>query len=375
MIMKELNIGRILIENRHKRGITQEDLAEYMGVSKASVSKWETATTYPDITLLPRLASYFNISIDELIGYEPQMTRSDIRRLYRQISRDFSAKPFEEVLAFCRETADKYYACAPLLFQLGCLYVNHCMLAGTPEARNAVLEEALALFLRVKQENSEAGLTFQALTLEAFCLMQLGKGAEAIDLLTPFMEPRMAPDALLSTAYLSIGKKEEARRTLQVGIYQSVLELINLLLPYLSLCEADSPAFEKTRDRSLAVAEAFELQTLHPSILLSLYLTLAQESMRRQNTEQALAMLKRYTDLAVSDIYPLKLHGDSYFNLLEDWIEEMLPLGSDLPRSESVVRKSLRESVSENPAFASLHKEKSFQTLLLRLKANEEVPA
>ena len=95
--MKELNIGRILIENRHKRGITQEDLAEYMGVSKASVSKWETATTYPDITLLPRLASYFNISIDELIGYEPQMTRADIRRLYRQISRDFSAKPFEEV--------------------------------------------------------------------------------------------------------------------------------------------------------------------------------------------------------------------------------------------------------------------------------------
>ena len=211
--------------------------------------------------------------------------------------------------------------------------------------------------------------------MEAFCLLQLGKGAEAIDLLTPFMEPRMAPDALLSAAYLSIGKKEEARRTLQVGIYQSVLELINLLLPYLSLCEADSPAFEKTRDRSLAVAEAFELQTLHPSILLSLYLTLAQESMRRQNTEQALAMLKRYTDLAVSDIYPLKLHGDSYFNLLEDWIEEMLPLGSDLPRSESLVRKSLRESVSENPAFASLHKEKSFQTLLLRLKANEEVPA
>ena len=68
--MKELNIGRILIENRRKRGITQEDLAEYMGVSKASVSKWETATTYPDITLLPRLATFFNITIDELIGYE-----------------------------------------------------------------------------------------------------------------------------------------------------------------------------------------------------------------------------------------------------------------------------------------------------------------
>ncbi len=67
--MKELNIGRILIENRHKRGVTQDELANYMGVSKASVSKWENAVTYPDITILPKLAAFFNISIDELMGY------------------------------------------------------------------------------------------------------------------------------------------------------------------------------------------------------------------------------------------------------------------------------------------------------------------
>lgn len=41
-MMKEINLGRVLIENRHKRGITQDELAAYMGVSKAAVSKWET---------------------------------------------------------------------------------------------------------------------------------------------------------------------------------------------------------------------------------------------------------------------------------------------------------------------------------------------
>lgn len=40
--MKEINLGHILIENCHKRGITQDELASYMGVSKAAVSKWET---------------------------------------------------------------------------------------------------------------------------------------------------------------------------------------------------------------------------------------------------------------------------------------------------------------------------------------------
>lgn len=43
--MKEINLGCILIENRHKRGITQEELAAYMGVSKAAVSKWETGVS------------------------------------------------------------------------------------------------------------------------------------------------------------------------------------------------------------------------------------------------------------------------------------------------------------------------------------------
>ena len=40
--MKEIHLGRVLVENRHRRGITQDELAAYMGVSKAAVSKWET---------------------------------------------------------------------------------------------------------------------------------------------------------------------------------------------------------------------------------------------------------------------------------------------------------------------------------------------
>lgn len=43
--MKEINIGKKIIDKRKERGITQEDLAVYVGVSKASVSKWETGVS------------------------------------------------------------------------------------------------------------------------------------------------------------------------------------------------------------------------------------------------------------------------------------------------------------------------------------------
>lgn len=47
--MKEINIGRVLIKNRHKRGITQDELANHLGVSKGAVSKWETGYRYLEI--------------------------------------------------------------------------------------------------------------------------------------------------------------------------------------------------------------------------------------------------------------------------------------------------------------------------------------
>ena len=69
-----------------------------MGVSKASVSKWETGNSYPDVVFLPQLAAYFNISLDELMGYEPQMTDKDIRALYTELIGEFAAKPLDVLI-------------------------------------------------------------------------------------------------------------------------------------------------------------------------------------------------------------------------------------------------------------------------------------
>ena len=53
---------------RRERGITQEQLANVLGVSNQSVSKWESGQCCPDIALLPQIAEYFGTSVDELLG-------------------------------------------------------------------------------------------------------------------------------------------------------------------------------------------------------------------------------------------------------------------------------------------------------------------
>ena len=63
-----LYIAQNLKAFRKNRDMTQEDVAEILGVSPQSVSKWERGDTYPDITLLPSLANLYETSVDSIIG-------------------------------------------------------------------------------------------------------------------------------------------------------------------------------------------------------------------------------------------------------------------------------------------------------------------
>ena len=67
--MLSLKIGEKIKAKRRERDLTQEELANLLGVSKAAVSKWENEESYPDITLLPQIAQLFHITMDELFNY------------------------------------------------------------------------------------------------------------------------------------------------------------------------------------------------------------------------------------------------------------------------------------------------------------------
>lgn len=69
--MNQVLLSERIQRERSRSGFTQEELARRLGVSKAAVSKWECGQSMPDISLLPKIASLFSITIDQLFGYEP----------------------------------------------------------------------------------------------------------------------------------------------------------------------------------------------------------------------------------------------------------------------------------------------------------------
>lgn len=76
-----MNIGNNIKELRKARGLTQEQLANAIGISFQAVSKWETNIAYPDITLAPVLANFFGVSMDELFGFSLAEKEKEIREI------------------------------------------------------------------------------------------------------------------------------------------------------------------------------------------------------------------------------------------------------------------------------------------------------
>lgn len=92
-----IQMGETIKRLRIQKNITQEELAVAMNVSAAAVSKWETGITLPDISLLPQLAYFFKVSIDELMNYSESKMEQDIL--------EFMEKHTAAMESFCLEEA------------------------------------------------------------------------------------------------------------------------------------------------------------------------------------------------------------------------------------------------------------------------------
>ena len=68
--MADINLGSTIRELRKQRGITQETLAAALSVTAQAVSKWESGVSFPEMTMIPLIAGYFEVSLDVLFDFD-----------------------------------------------------------------------------------------------------------------------------------------------------------------------------------------------------------------------------------------------------------------------------------------------------------------
>lgn len=365
--MNSIQIGKTIASNRKEKGLTQEDLAKHLGVSKPAVSKWESGQSYPDIILLPELASFFNITVDQLIGYEPQMSEEDIRKLYRRLSEAYAKEPFDKVYSECEEYIKKYFSCWKLLIQIGLLYINHASLAGSQEKSVQILERSLELFERVTKSTEDIALAKQALKLQAISHLTLQRPAEAIDILENINELQMPTEGILVKAYQMNGDKEKAIQYLQGYTYVNLIAILGTAPDFFKMYEDQPQRMEQYYNLFMDLSKLFEVDQLHPAILLQINLAAAMTYASRGNKAAAMDALEQYVNAIKKTGHEFSLHGNRIFDALESYLST-IKVGDALPRSSEVIWQDLKNALLNNPVFADLEEEERF----LKLKKKME---
>ncbi len=366
--MKEINIGKNLAQMRREKGITQDELAQYFDVSKAAVSKWETGTSYPDIALLPQLAAYFNISVDELLGYQPQMTKEDIRKLYHQLAVDFAEKPYDEVMEKCEKIIRKYFSCYSLLVQMGALFLNHAHLAKDPQS---LILRVVKLCEKIRNECQDVWIEKEALLIETQAYLVLREPQKVIDLIGETIRPITHETESLAIAYQMQGNKEKSNQILQICMFQHLCSLLGDAITYIAGYGENPKQIEQTIEWAMKVAEIFDIEKLHVNTAFNIYMASAQFYAYMGKMQEALSMLEKYVECCVGINFPLTLGGNDYFDKIDSWIEEF-ELGKDSPMNALIIKEALIQGMVENPFFKELEQDKRYQELAGQLKINLE---
>lgn len=368
--MNSLSIAENIIKLRHEKGITQNELAVFLGVTKASVSKWETKQSYPDILLIPQIATFFNVTTDELLGYHPQLATEQIQKYYINLAADFTRLPFDTVISKCEKLIKEYYACYPFLSQMALLYLNHFMIAETPERQQEILKQCITLCNHIETNCKQPLIKEEACIFKAIANLQLNNPQEVIEILTPFEDPkqiRPAAESLLMQAYHMLGQTEQADYHCQFYIYSHLLSLVSESIFLLAL-HMDHPDYcRETIKRIEQVIISYQLEDLHPNSCLQFYFQTALFYAGLSDKNNTLSYLKRFASVSIKLLESnLTLHGDRYFTQIDKWVSN-LTLDAHAPRDKEAVAQSCIECVA-NPAFSILFEDVEYKKLKSELE-------
>lgn len=358
-----IRIGEVIFEKRTEKGLTQQQIADYLNVTKATISKWEKGYSYPDITLLPAIAAYFGITVDALLRAKHEMTKEAIRQWYTHFTERFSQESYEEVLADVKRDQTIYYDDDNFLLQLAILRLNHIELA---EDQQAALQDIVQIVERVEEITEDVWIRRQANVLVATVALFMGKPDRTLERLAGSVRPVMGEEMLLAEAYEAKGEVEEAKKVVQSFLFQQLLGVIGSSTTYLRFIQTDEWAFQETVARIEAIIQAYKVEQLHPNVVLKFYYTVAQLSAFKQSEQQCRQYLTKYVHVIVTHLFPIQLSGDHYFSLLDEWFDT-LDLGSNALRDPELVRKSIMQTFA-HPAFEIYAESEWFSQLYEQLR-------
>ena len=352
--MSQLQIGAN-IAARRARGLTQEQLAARLGVSAPAVSKWETNSSYPDITLLCPLARALGCRVDELLQFTPALTEAEAIDHLNEILHTALTGDLTAAEAALTALVQEYPDCAALQYQAAIGWSAFQVFFPTADAETRARWQRSAVELwQALHAGPDPALAQYAANQLASHAIAAGELDEAERYLQEL--PEQVVDASLNRYQLQLkrGDPDAARATLQKRLYAVVSQSITLL------SALDSPAVLPEPERRLVLADAFRQMAATFGLLDSSGLLRVEPLLALGRVEDAAAALEEYVAVLTG---PLPQPNPALFAPTLPMRDGAMSDDPDL----GALRRMLRRQLLEEPADAALRENPRAMAALERL--------
>ena len=342
-----MKIGEVIRKYRKAKQITQEEMANRLGVTTPAVNKWENGNTMPDISLLTPIARLLGVSLDELLSFRDELTEDEIREILRDAEQKSISESLDTVFQWIKGTIHQYPNCESLILSLA-MQLDGLLIMQDVSDKHEYQEFILNCYERFLESNEESIRTVAADSLYNYYLRheQYEKAETYLNFFSKQNPERKRKQALL---YEKSGDSEKAFQ-----IYEEILlsdyQIISNIFNSMFISKVKDGCIEDARyyaEKRKELAALFEMGDYH---IYSADLELLQMQKNPEKTLQCIEMILDSVD-SISAFTESSLYSHLTFKKTDPHFLEM-------------VREDLLDTCRSDESFAYMQNDPRWEELL-----------
>lgn len=285
-----MKINEIIREKRSARGLTQEQMAAYLGVSAPAVNKWEKAVSYPDITLLPALARLLETDLNTLLSFKEDLTDEEIGAFTGEICMVAmeEGRGIADAFALAEEKIKEYPSCDKLVLNAALTLEGVVLLTARAGMQEQYLPKIEEMYKRAAN-SKDAAVKYHAKSMLVSKHKARGEYEEAERLLEELPDETLYDKKMLQSGlYLAEGRTEEAAQIIERKMMGDISGVVSSLLTLMEIAMKE----DRKEDVEMLAQTAKQTIRLYDLWEYEEYAVDFQIAMANEDVSQCLASLE-----------------------------------------------------------------------------------
>ena len=229
-----MKINEIIRQKRLKKGLTQEQVANYLGVSTPAVNKWEKGTTYPDILLLPVLARLLDTDLNTLLSFKDNLSDKEVAFFLNEVSDTIDKNGFEAGYSLAMEKIKEFPNCDLLIGNIAMLLEGVLILSGKKVKKE--YQKEIENLYKLAAKSADVSIREQSQSILISKLIERKEYDQAQEILDTFSKKSLVDrKQLQANLYIARGELEKAAQMTEEKLLSATNEIRACLMTLMEI--------------------------------------------------------------------------------------------------------------------------------------------